>query len=104
MNRKRSQPSPLSYKHYIITSDGITKLLLSGLDIYKAPGPDNISLWVFKQLYDVIVPILVIIFNASLQNHVVPQDWNFANITPIFEMETMSSHATSYRPTYLTNL
>jgi len=57
---------------------------LSELDIYRAPSPDNIGPWVFRELHDVMAPILAIIFNASLQNHV-PQDWKLVNITPIFE-------------------
>jgi len=72
-----------SVLNLIITIDGVAKLL-SGLDINMAPGPDNICPWVLRELYDVIAQILAIIFNASLQNHVVPQDWKLANITPIY--------------------
>jgi len=32
-----------------------------------------------------ITPILAIIFNASLQNCIVPRDWKLANITPMFK-------------------
>ena len=49
--------------------------LLSGLDVHKAPGPDDIGPLVLKELYDIIAPILKTILNASLKNHVVSQDW-----------------------------
>jgi len=50
---------------------------------------------------DVIAPILEIIFNASLQNHVASQDWKLANITPTFKK---GDHAQpcNYRPISLT--
>ena len=64
-----------------ITSNGIAQLL-SGLDVHKAPGPDNIGRLVLKELYDIIAPILKTIFNFSLKNLVVPQDWKLANVTP----------------------
>ena len=48
----------------------------------KAPGPDNIGRLVLKELYDIIARILETILNASLKNHVVPQDWKLANVTP----------------------
>jgi len=98
---KGPSPHP-SVSNIIITSDGVAKLL-SGLDIFKAPGPDNIRPWVLRELYDVIAPILAIIFNTSLQNHVVPQGWKLANITPIFKKGDRAQPC-NYRPIYLTNL
>ena len=40
---------------------------LSGLDVYKAAGPDNIGPIMLKKLYDIIAPILETIFNVSLK-------------------------------------
>jgi len=74
---------------------------LSGLDICKVLGPDNISPWVLRKLCDVITPIIAIIFNASLQNHVVPQNWKLANITSIFKKEDHAQPC-NYRPISLT--
>ena len=50
-----------------------------------------------------IAPILAIIFNASLQNYVVLQDWKLANITPIYKK---GDHALpcNYRPISLTSV
>ena len=83
-----------------ITSNGIAQLL-SGLDVYKAPGPDNIGPLVLKELYDITAPILETIFNAFLKNHVVPQDWKLANVTPIFKKEDCNQPC-NYRPILLT--
>ena len=47
-------PSPYpSIPDITITSNGIAQLL-SGLDIHKVPGPDNIGPLVLKELYDII--------------------------------------------------
>ena len=70
---KISQPSQqkapaciLQFQIYItITSNEIAQLL-SGLVVHKAPGPDIIGPLVLKELYDIIVPILETILNASL--------------------------------------
>ena len=77
---KGPSPYPL-IPDITITSNGIAQLL-SGLDVHKAPGPHNIDPLRLKELYDIIAPILETIFNASLKNHVVPQDWKLANVTP----------------------
>ena len=46
-------PSPYPIPDITITSNGIAQLL-SGLDVHKVPGPDNIGPLVLKELYDII--------------------------------------------------
>ena len=77
-----------------ITTNGIAQLLF-GLDVHKAPGPDIIGLLMLEELHDIIAPILEAIFNASLKNYFGPQDWKFANVTPILKRETIINHTTT---------
>jgi hypothetical protein len=48
-------------KSFDITCNGITKLLKQ-LNPYKAPGPDNISPRILKELATDISPLLQLIF------------------------------------------
>ena len=57
-----------------ITTAGISKLLCK-LDSRKAPGPDNISPRVLKELYFSIAPTLQVIYERSYNDGVVPYDW-----------------------------
>ena len=82
-------PSPYpSMSNIDITIQGITKLLIiNGLNIHKALGPDLIiiSTRFLKETADVIAPLLQVIFKASLNSYEVPSDWRIANISPIFK-------------------
>ena len=53
--------------------------LLNDLSPFKAAGPDEISPWVLKTTAQEI---------GWLDTGVVPQDWLYANITPIFKKGT----------------
>jgi hypothetical protein len=59
-------------KSFDITCNGITKLLKQ-LNPYKAPGPDNISPRILKELATDISPLLQLIFQKSLDTGVVPR-------------------------------
>ena len=58
-------------------------LMLSGLLVFKALGPNHIGPVMLKELYNIKAPILEIIFNTPLKNHVVAQDWKLLNIIPM---------------------
>ena len=58
-------------KSFDITCNGITQLLKQ-LNPYKAPGPDNISPRILKELATDISPLLQLIFQKSLDTGVVP--------------------------------
>jgi len=68
---------------------------------HKAPGPDNISPRVLKELRDVIAPILQIIFQQSINTGQVPSDWREANIAAVFKKGERYI-ASNYRPISLT--
>ncbi|GAB0179373.1 hypothetical protein GRJ2_000402600 [Grus japonensis] len=55
------------------------------LDAYKSMGPDGIHPRVLRELADVIVRPLSIIFQWSWESGEVPVDWKLANVVPIFK-------------------
>ena len=63
---------------------GVTKLL-NNLNIHKAPGPDGLSARVLKECSSEIAPILACIYNESLAQGAVPDDWRQANVAPVFK-------------------
>jgi len=83
-----------------VSTAGINKLL-GNLKPHKAPGPDNISPRVLKELRHVISPILQVIFQRSLETGHVPDDWREANIAAVFKKGERYK-ASNYRPISLT--
>ena len=83
-----------------ISSKGVVKLL-NNLQPGKAPGPDNISLRVLKELAEEVAPILTMIFQSSVDTGTVPADWKTANVTPLFK-KGEKYDAANYRPVSLT--
>ena len=53
---------------------------LKKLNISKAPGPDQIHPIVIRELSDIVDIPLTILFNASILNSELPNDWNKAHI------------------------
>ncbi|GAB0209704.1 mitochondrial enolase superfamily member 1 [Grus japonensis] len=53
--------------------------------MYKSMGPDGIHPRVLRELADVIVRPLSIIFQWSWESGEVPVDWKLANVVPIFK-------------------
>ena len=85
-----------------IEVEGVIKLL-NDLSPFKAAGPDEISPWVLKTTAQEIGSALTIIFQRSLDTGVVPQDWLYANITPIFKKGDRTNPA-NYRSVNLTSV
>jgi len=73
------------------------------LRINAATGPDNISPRILKELADVIVLPLEILFNRSLNEGELPSDWKTANVTPIFK-KGVKGDPGNYRPVSLTSV
>jgi len=76
---------------------------LSNLDSHKSLDPDGMHQRVLRELADVIVEPLSIIFERSWRKGEVPEDWRKVNVTPIFEKGKKEDPG-NYRPVRLTSI
>ena len=77
--------SPFSYMGEItVYPKGVAKLL-DGLNVQKAPGPDGLNARVLKECSTQISPILALIYNESLAQGNVADDWRHANVFLVFK-------------------
>ena len=83
-----------------VDPNGVLKLL-NNLKIHKAPGPDGLSARVLKECSSEIARILALIYNETLAQGTVPDDWRQANVVPIFKKREKYD-AANYRPVSLT--
>ena len=77
--------------------------LMQGLNPHKAEGPDHILTRFLKEFAAELSPTMTLIFQASLQQGEVPDDWKQANVAPIFKKGDDST-AANYRPISLTSV
>ena len=89
-------------KPFNITVNGILKLLKQ-LNPYKAPGPDNLSPRILKELATEVAPLLQLIFQKSLLTGNIPDDWRTANVSPVYK-KGPKTKAENYRPISLTSI
>ena len=88
----------------IVNRNGVLKLLRE-IDTHKSTGPDNVSAKLLHELAEEVADPLVLIFNASLTQGRVPDDWKHATITPLYKGGNKNrSVAESYRPISLTSI
>ena len=80
----QTQYANSSISNIDINTEGIIKLL-NQLNPNKASGPDNISVRLLKETSSEIAPPLALIFQASLCQQSIPDDWHKANVTPIYK-------------------
>ncbi len=73
------------------------------LDTNKSMGPDSLSPRLLRELKQQILHPLTNIFNRSLQENKVPEDWKIANVTPIHKKGDKNI-ALNYRPISLTSV
>ncbi|KFO03653.1 RNA-directed DNA polymerase from mobile element jockey, partial [Balearica regulorum gibbericeps] len=81
----------------------IVRDFLLHLDAYKSMGPNGIHPRVLRQLADVIVRPLSIIFQRSWESGEVPVDWKLANVVPVFKKGKKVDPG-NYRPVSLTSV
>ena len=99
LNEKERLPSMNPIK---ITRPGILKLL-NNINPNKAIGPDCIPGKFLKLCADDVADIYTVLFQASLDQGIVPPDWKTANVVPFFKKGDKSLPE-NYRPIFLTSL
>ena len=92
----------ISIEDMVCTPDLVKEKLLK-LNSSKAPGPDGVYPFILKSFADQLSVPLAIIFNKTLQEGVVPDDWRRANVSPIFKKGNRSLPC-NYRPVSLTSV
>ena len=68
----------------VIGLDGVVKLLRN-LKPNKASGPDMIPNRVLKEAAVEIAPFLVMLFQASLDQGILPKEWKHSYVSPIYK-------------------
>ena len=86
-----------------ITEDKVNKRL-KNINPNKATGPDNLPGRVLKELHDIIAAPLSIIFQKSLDESLLPEEWLIGEISPIYKNKGAKSDPSNYRPVSLTAL
>ena len=73
------------------------------LEDSSSPGPDGISARILKKFGPLLSIPLATIYNKSMQEGTVPDDWRCANVTPIFKKGKKADPG-NYRPVSLTSI
>ena len=74
-----SKPVP-PLLHMEVKEESIKKILQK-LQRNKSPGPDKLHPRIIKETGDMLLVPLKILFENSLQQGVIPEDWRIANVT-----------------------
>ncbi len=78
--------------------------LLKELNVNKSQGPDLLHPRLLFEARREISRPLFIIFRKSLDTGTLPEDWKYANITPIYKNKGSKNETTNYRPVSLTSV
>ena len=76
---------------------------LACLNQNKSPGPDNIHPHFLKNTSKSLAEPLFILFNKTMSEGIIPDDWKSAEVRPIFKKGD-KSHPGNYRPVSLTSV
>jgi hypothetical protein len=80
----------------VLSVDDVYNVLLN-LDISKCNGPDMIPILVYKRCAEVLAPSLTLLFNRSLLSGIIPYEFKFANVIPVFK-KGEPNLVNNYRP------
>ena len=87
-----------------ISSSGVQKLL-ENLKPNTAPGPDDIPSKFLKTTAAELAPSLTLLFQASLRQALIPDDWRHARVAPLYKSgKSDRSKPANYRPISLTSI
>ena len=96
-----TSPHP-TMDNIVIHERGVYKLL-KGLRPFKATGPDEVPANTLKQAAESLAPYLTRMFQLSLDEGKIPDEWRKANIVPIFK-KGEKHQPSNYRPVSLTSI
>ena len=85
-----------------ISSEAVLKEL-SALGPTKSPGPDGIHPRLLKELAPALSNVMAMLFQKSVNEGVLPNDWKEATVSPIFK-KGANHTAANYRPVSLTSV
>ena len=83
-------------------TEEVVKARLASLREDKSPGADGLSPRLLKQISEELAYPVTVLFNQSMDEGAVPQDWKIANVTPIFKKGSRCQPE-NYRPVSLTS-
>ena len=83
-----------------VTAEMVLELLKT-LKINKSCGPDDIHPMMLKELAELLASPVATLFNMSIQDGVLPEEWLTAFVSPIFKKGARNL-AVNYRPISLT--
>ena len=83
-----------------VTEDGVINLL-NKLQSSKAGGPDSIPSRFLSDYEPFLAPVITLIFQGSLNQGKLPQDWKYATIVPAYKKGNRKC-TSNYRPISLT--
>ena len=84
-------------------TEEMTLKKLKELDKSKAQGPDKIHPRVLVELAEALANPLTLIYQKSIDEGTVPQDWKISNVTPLFK-KGKKSDPLNYRPINITSV
>ena len=77
--------------HIQVTYNGVLKLL-QGLYTHKATGPDLMTSQFLREMAHPLAPALALVFQASLDQGQIMDDWGTAHVTPSTRRTTKARH------------
>ena len=77
--------------------------MLQKTSLRKDTGPNSIPARILKDYAAKLAPVLTLIFDTSLQDGTMPEEWRHANVTAIYKKDARHD-AANYRPVSLTSM
>ena len=93
----------ISYLEKIVIDENDVRKLLVDLNIDKSPGPDQLHPRILREVAEIIAKPVTLIFQLSIDQSKLPQQWKLANVSPIFKKGSRSQPE-NYRPVSLTSV